>query len=572
MALFLAAAAACTTPWASPPIALAAGIVLALLGITAFDKPGKKASRFLIQACIVALGLRLDLSTLAHAAWDGLALALCTIAGAVLIGLTLGRLLNTGREVSTLITGGTAICGGSAIAAIGSSIRATASSMAIATGVVFVLNAIALFAFPPIARALHLTDHQFGLWAGVAIHDMSSVAGAGAAYDDSLRAASLPAHALETANVVKLTRVIWILPLALLAAWWEKRSNAQGSASPQAKSAPAPFPWFILFFVAASAIRTFTPQLDAASGVIKTASGLGFQLALFLIGAALSPAALRKVGWRALVQAVVLWLLLAGATLLVVTRQTPAPSQAASPTTPHTAAWDSQTSCTSSTPSTATLVVTPGHRRKPALLATRWLASFEREIAARIVCSPSPTGRSRSPWWTAAPTISVAMPLPQNSGPTHQPASPLNSTPRWMCRMCTIPTGWPVTRNPARRHCLPFVSPASVAASNRSNTAPLGSDIACTLMRPRRWARLRSSRSTMPPRSAGVTPRSTNRRVTTPAGASTSTGRWAGTVPCAITRGLTRTGNGKDATTPAVSACRCSSMLPDWSRSAVTAP
>ncbi len=153
VAVFLVAAGACATPWASPPIALAVGIVLALLSVTAFPGEGKKVSRFLIQACIVALGLRLDLATLAHAAVDGLALAIGTIVGAVALGLLLGKVLNTGREISTLITGGTAICGGSAIAAIGSSIRASSSGMAIATGAVFVLNAIALFAFPPIARA-----------------------------------------------------------------------------------------------------------------------------------------------------------------------------------------------------------------------------------------------------------------------------------------------------------------------------------------------------------------------------------------------------------------------------------
>ncbi len=323
--VFLAVSAACATPWASPPIALAAGIVLALLGVTAFEAWGKKASRWLIQACIVALGLRLDLGTLAHAAWDGLALAVGTILGAVVLGLLLGRLLKTGREISTLITGGTAICGGSAIAAIGSSIRASASGMAIATGAVFVLNAVALFAFPPVARALHLTDHQFGLWAGVAIHDISSVVGAASAFDAHLRTAGgagADAHALDTANVVKLTRVIWILPLALLAAWWEKRARAAeagaGGAEATTGTANAPFPWFILFFLAASALRTFVPSLADVGDEIKFASGLGFQVALFLIGAALSPAALRKVGWRALVQAVLLWLALAGVTLLVV--------------------------------------------------------------------------------------------------------------------------------------------------------------------------------------------------------------------------------------------------------------
>lgn len=319
--MFVLVAAACATPWANPPLALAVGIVMALLGITAFDAWGKKASRWLIQACIVALGLRLDLGTLAHAAWNGLALAVGTILGAVVLGLLLGRLLKTGREVSTLITGGTAICGGSAIAAIGSSIRASASGMAIATGAVFILNAVALFVFPPLARTLGLTDHQFGLWAGVAIHDMSSVAGAASAFDAHLKASGADAHALETANVVKLTRVIWILPLALFAAWWEKRARAAeggGAGNTGAGKAGTPFPWFILLFVGASALRTFVPSLAGAADVIKVASGLGFQLALFLIGAALSPAALKKVGWRALVQAVLLWLALAGGTLLVV--------------------------------------------------------------------------------------------------------------------------------------------------------------------------------------------------------------------------------------------------------------
>lgn len=320
--VFLVAAIACTTPWASPPIALGVGIVLALLEIAVFEKWGKKASRLLIQACIVALGLRLDLSTLAHAAWDGLALALGTIAGAVAAGIALGRLLRTGREISTLITGGTAICGGSAIAAIGSSIRASASGMAIATGAVFVLNAIALFAFPLIARWLHLSDHQFGLWAGVAIHDISSVVGAATSYDATLRAAGASAHALDTANVVKLTRVIWILPLSLLAAWWDRRARAKelasGAVAEGSTSAGAPFPWFILAFLAASAVRTAFPEIAEWGDSIKFASGLGFQLALFLIGAALSPSALKQVGWRALAQAVLLWLTLAAGTLLVV--------------------------------------------------------------------------------------------------------------------------------------------------------------------------------------------------------------------------------------------------------------
>ena len=233
----------------------------------------------------------------------------------------LGRLLGTGREISTLITSGTAICGGSAIAAVGSSIRASSSSMAIATGAVFVLNAVALFAFPPLARAIGLTDDQFGLWAGVAIHDISSVVGAAASFDDAALAGGAESHALDVANVVKLTRVVWILPIALLAAWWDRRARATEGAAPVGANAPATggaFPWFILAFVGASAARTLIPSLGDYSDRIQVTAGLGFQLALFLIGAALAPSALRRVGWRALVQAVVLWVVLAGGTLAVI--------------------------------------------------------------------------------------------------------------------------------------------------------------------------------------------------------------------------------------------------------------
>jgi uncharacterized integral membrane protein (TIGR00698 family) len=317
-AVFLLVAGACATPWVSLPIALALGIVAAFAGVTAFPNASKKLSRVLIQVCIVLLGLRLDLGELARAAWDGLALAMGTILGACALGLLLGRVLRTGREISTLVTSGTAICGGSAIAAVGSSIRASSSGMAIATGAVFVLNAVALFVFPPIARALHLTDVQFGAWAGVAIHDMSSVVGAATAFDRAALSSGMPAHALDHANIVKLTRVVWILPLALAARWWFARDKACEAQVSSSGRAAVPFPWFILAFLGASALRTALPALGAHAPTIAKSAGLGFQVALFLIGSALSPSTLRHVGWRALVQAVVLWIALAGATLAVV--------------------------------------------------------------------------------------------------------------------------------------------------------------------------------------------------------------------------------------------------------------
>ncbi len=306
--LFLLAAVFCATPWASTPLALALGAALALLGLSDFNNPAKRLSRLLIQACVIALGLRVDLLTIAREARSGFLFAAGTIIGAFLLGFILERLLRTGKELTLLVSSGTAICGGSAIAAVGASIGASASAMAVATGAVFILNAVALYVFPPIGHALHLTDAQFGLWAGVAIHDVSSVVGAASHYHagDPTSAA-----ALDTANVVKLTRVLWILPCALFASWVMRRG---GSA------ARTPFPWFILLFLVASAARTFIPPVALAADTVKIIATLGFQLALFLIGSGLSKAAIASVGWRVLLQAVLMWLAVAGVSLSIIVR------------------------------------------------------------------------------------------------------------------------------------------------------------------------------------------------------------------------------------------------------------
>lgn len=299
--LFVLAGIAAAGPWSRPDAALLAGIVLGLSGLTAFAAQGKKVSRWLIQACVVMLGLRLDLRDLGRSAAEGLGLALGTIAGALVLGWLLGKLLRTGKEISTLVSSGTAICGGSAIAAVGAAIGASAGTMAVATGAIFVLNAIGLWAFPPIGHALHLTDVEFGQWAGVALHDIASVGGAARAYNPA------SSVALDTANVVKLTRVVWIFPLAVGASRLFRRDGTGKGG--------APFPWFVVGFVVASAVRTVLPQVQEAESAIKAVAGVGFQAALFLIGAGLTQATLAKVGWRALAQAAVLWVALAGGTL-----------------------------------------------------------------------------------------------------------------------------------------------------------------------------------------------------------------------------------------------------------------
>ena len=306
-------------------IALALGILLALFSVTAWPTQTKTLSRWLLQACIVALGLRLDISQLAHAALDGLTLAIATIFGALAIGLLLGKLLGVGRDLSLLISSGTAICGGSAIASVGSAIRAKSADMAMATAVIFTLNAVGVFSLPSIGHALNMSDHAFGTWAGVAIHDMASVSAVAKGYHAD---ATLSSAALDQANVVKLTRVLWIIPITLAAAWWAARRDRQQLSADPATSAPAQakmqWPWFILLFLLASVIRTLVPALASASDEIKLIISCGFQLALFLIGAAVSKAALNAMGWRALTQAIVLWIALAAATALVLNSTHPA--------------------------------------------------------------------------------------------------------------------------------------------------------------------------------------------------------------------------------------------------------
>ncbi|GDX98011.1 UPF0324 membrane protein [Phycisphaerae bacterium] len=316
--LFLLAAALCAAPWPNAytgAIALAVGIVFALLSLTCWPNQTKSLSRWLLQACIVALGLRLDISQLAHAAIDGLALAIATIFGALALGLLLGKLLGVGRDLSLLISSGTAICGGSAIASVGSAIRAKSSDMAMATAVVFTLNAVGVFTLPSLGHALHLSDHAFGTWAGVAIHDMASVSAVAKGYHAVNAPDALTSTALDQANVVKLTRVLWIIPITLAAAWWAARRDRQqtdATAKPKMQ-----WPWFIGLFILASLLRTLIPALAQFSSEIKLVTSCGFQLALFLIGAAVSKAALKGMGWRALAQAIILWLILASATALV---------------------------------------------------------------------------------------------------------------------------------------------------------------------------------------------------------------------------------------------------------------
>jgi uncharacterized integral membrane protein (TIGR00698 family) len=213
------------------------------------------------------------------------------------IGMLLARILRVPVKAGFLISAGTAICGGSAIAAVAPIVRANDEEMAVSLGAVFVLNSVALLIFPFIGIALHLSQSQFGLWAALAIHDTSSVVGACAKYG---------AQALAIGTTVKLARALWIVPLALVTAL-QQRSQTK-----------IQWPWFILFFCLAAVANTYLPQLSAAYPIFYRLGRLGLTVTLFLIGSSISRSTLRQVGWRPMVQGVTLWLLVATATLFAI--------------------------------------------------------------------------------------------------------------------------------------------------------------------------------------------------------------------------------------------------------------
>jgi uncharacterized integral membrane protein (TIGR00698 family) len=278
----------CVTPWCSPPIALALGLALALT----LGSPYKtaKQTKLLLQISVVGLGFGMNLQKVVEAGRTGILFTIATIAGTLLLGYLLGRAMKVGSGTAHLISSGTAICGGSAIAAVGPVIGASDEEMSVSLGTVFILNSIALFAFPAIGHALHLTQTQFGIWAAIAIHDTSSVVGAASAFG---------AEALQIATTVKLTRALWIVPLTLGTAFAFRRNKAKIA-----------LPWFILFFVLASVVRTYVSAPQITWDVLVHIARIGLTITLFLIGSSLSRASLAKVGVRPLILGVVLWLVI----------------------------------------------------------------------------------------------------------------------------------------------------------------------------------------------------------------------------------------------------------------------
>lgn len=283
----------CISGYGSPPIALALGLVLAFTIGNPFPQLNGKPVKYLLQASVVLLGFGMNLDAVYKAGKDGIVFTVVTIFGTLVLGYFVGKMLKVNDKTSTLISSGTAICGGSAIAAVAPAINADSDEITVSLGTVFVLNSVALFVFPIIGHALGLTENQFGIWAAVAIHDTSSVVGAAAAYGQD---------SLIIGTTVKLARALWIAPIALLFAYIYRDKDSDSKAK-------VAIPWFIVLFLAATAFRSYAPSFiqpsvfDAFVNLAKA----GLTVTLFLIGAGLSHATLKKFGYLALLQGVILW-------------------------------------------------------------------------------------------------------------------------------------------------------------------------------------------------------------------------------------------------------------------------
>ena len=286
--------------WVTPPVALFAGLAFALLCGQAYPKFNKKMSKYLLQYSVVGLGFGMNLQASLASGKEGMEFTIISVVGTLVIGWFIGRkFLKVDRNTSYLVSSGTAICGGSAIAAVGPVIKANDGEMSVALGTIFILNAVALFVFPVIGHALGMSQHEFGTWAAIAIHDTSSVVGAGAAYGE---------EALEVATTIKLTRALWIIPMAIATSFIFKSKGQRIS-----------IPWFIFFFILAMVFNTYvlgtTPVGQSIGAGINDFARKMLTVTLFFIGASLSRDVLKSVGIKPLVQGVLLWVVISVATL-----------------------------------------------------------------------------------------------------------------------------------------------------------------------------------------------------------------------------------------------------------------
>jgi uncharacterized integral membrane protein (TIGR00698 family) len=297
--IFLLAAALCLTPFISPPIALLLGLVIALFIGHPYLQLNHKATTILLQVSVVGLGFGMNVTSAIKAGKQGVLFTIVSIVMTFTFGFIMGKLLKIEKKASYLISTGTAICGGSAIAAVAPVIKAEEKDISVALGTIFILNSIALFLFPVIGHVLNLSQTQFGLWSAIAIHDTSSVVGAASKYG---------AQALEVATTVKLARALWIIPVAFLSTFIFKN-----------KKSKIKIPYFIGLFFLAMVINTYFPIVQHYSIYMVSVAKSGLTLTLFLIGSGLSQKVLKSVGFKPLIQGVILWVIISTVSLWVIT-------------------------------------------------------------------------------------------------------------------------------------------------------------------------------------------------------------------------------------------------------------
>ncbi|QJD94852.1 putative sulfate exporter family transporter [Mucilaginibacter robiniae] len=296
--IFIACLVLCLAPFISPAIALFMGLAVAQLTGHPYLHLNHKSTHFLLQASVVGLGFGMNVHNALQAGKTGILFTVASITGTLILGGLLGKWLHIERKTSYLISSGTAICGGSAIAAISPVIKAEEKQISVALGCIFILNSIALIIFPIIGHQLHLSQTQFGLWCAIAIHDTSSVVGAASKYGP---------HALEIATTVKLARALWIIPVAFMSAFIFKNQSKKISV-----------PYFIGVFIIAMVANTYLPFVAAVSSYLITIAKVGLTLTLFLIGAGLSKKVLAAVGLKPLLQGIALWIAISGTALYAI--------------------------------------------------------------------------------------------------------------------------------------------------------------------------------------------------------------------------------------------------------------
>ncbi|MBF0576232.1 YeiH family protein [Dysgonomonas sp. GY617] len=286
----------CLFPFVEPPVALLAGFLLSFTIGHPYLHLNNKATKILLQASVVGLGFGMNLFEAMEAGKEGLIFTVSSIVLTLGFGLLLGKLFHIAKKTSVLVSSGTAICGGSAIAAMVPIIDANEEETSVSLGVIFVLNSVALFVFPVVGHLLSMTQEQFGLWSAIAIHDTSSVVGAAHKYGE---------EALKIATTIKLERALWIIPLSFVTALLYRKGKVS-------------IPYFIFLYVIAMVINTFVPAIQTVSPAIVMIAKRGLTLTLFLIGAGLSKEALKNIGIKPLLQGVILWVFISVMSLLVI--------------------------------------------------------------------------------------------------------------------------------------------------------------------------------------------------------------------------------------------------------------